>query len=159
MAQARSARAMKTRKKKRGSITCRTDRANEANNMFIIWLGWLFRILKRWSRARGPYGYLRTWNWPITAREISQPYNKSGYFRGHWNNKDNSNNNNNSNRNNNNKNNNNNTFIYTGGILQRWHSSWDSHYCHTAVHTNVMAVTIITSVTSVVVTVLCQRCT
>ena len=23
---------------KRGSITCRTDRANEANKMFIIWL-------------------------------------------------------------------------------------------------------------------------
>ena len=31
--------SMKTRKeKKRGSITCRTDRANEANKMFIIWL-------------------------------------------------------------------------------------------------------------------------
>ena len=31
---------MKTRKEKRrsGSITCRTDQANEANNMFIIWL-------------------------------------------------------------------------------------------------------------------------
>ena len=25
-------------RKKRGSITCRTDRANEANKMFIIWL-------------------------------------------------------------------------------------------------------------------------
>ena len=36
-------------------------------------------VLKRWSRARGPYGYLRTWNWPITAREISQPYNKENY--------------------------------------------------------------------------------
>ena len=36
-------------------------------------------VLKRWSRARGPYGYLRTWNWPITAREISQPYNKIQY--------------------------------------------------------------------------------
>ena len=37
MAQARSASAMKTRKekKKRGSITYCTDRANEANNMFI----------------------------------------------------------------------------------------------------------------------------
>ena len=33
-------------------------------------------VLKRWSRASGPYGNLRTWNWPITAREISQPYNK-----------------------------------------------------------------------------------
>ena len=43
MAQARSARAMKTRKEKRGSITCCTDRANEANKMFIIWLWWLFR--------------------------------------------------------------------------------------------------------------------
>ena len=29
-------------RKKRGSITCRTDRANEANKMFIIWLCWLF---------------------------------------------------------------------------------------------------------------------
>ena len=38
MAQARSARAMKTRKEKTRSITCRTDRANEANKMFIIWL-------------------------------------------------------------------------------------------------------------------------
>ena len=66
-------------RKKRGSITCRTDRANEANKMFIIWLCWLFRFLKGWSRARGLYGYLRTWNWPITAREISQPYNKIQY--------------------------------------------------------------------------------
>ena len=31
-------------RKKRGSITCRTDRANEANKMFIIWLCWLFRV-------------------------------------------------------------------------------------------------------------------
>ena len=37
-------------------------------------------VLKRWSRARGPYGYLRTWNWPIAAREISQPYNKYMLF-------------------------------------------------------------------------------
>ena len=37
---------MKTRKEKRGSITCRTDRANEANKMFIIWLCWLFRFWK-----------------------------------------------------------------------------------------------------------------
>ena len=33
-------------RKKRGSITCPTDRANEANKMFIIWLCWLFRFLK-----------------------------------------------------------------------------------------------------------------
>ena len=38
MAQARSARALKTRKEKRGSITCRTDRGNEANKIIIIWL-------------------------------------------------------------------------------------------------------------------------
>ena len=37
-------------------------------------------VLKRWSRARGPYGYLRTWNWPITARQISQPYNNCTYW-------------------------------------------------------------------------------
>ena len=61
--------------------TCRTDRANEANKMFIICLCWLFRFWKgdQETRARGPYGYLRTWNWPITAREISQPYNKLYY--------------------------------------------------------------------------------
>ena len=52
--------------------------------MFIIWLCWLFgkrnEIIWRFDRlsiARVPYGYLWTWNWPITAREISQPYNKS----------------------------------------------------------------------------------
>ena len=66
-------------RKKRGSITCLTDRAYEANKMFIIWLCWLFRFWKGGSRVRGPYGYLRTWNWPITAREISQPYNKIQY--------------------------------------------------------------------------------
>ena len=33
-------------RKKRGSITCRTDRANEANKMFVIWLCWLFRVWK-----------------------------------------------------------------------------------------------------------------
>ena len=33
-------------RKKRGSITCRTDRANKANKMFIIWLCWLFRFWK-----------------------------------------------------------------------------------------------------------------
>ena len=32
--------------KKQGSITCRTDRANEANKMFIIWLCRLFRFWK-----------------------------------------------------------------------------------------------------------------
>ena len=37
----------------------------------------IISVLKRWSRARGLYGYLRTWNWPITAREISQPYNNN----------------------------------------------------------------------------------
>ena len=31
-------------RKKRGSITGRTDRANEANNMFIIWLCWLLMV-------------------------------------------------------------------------------------------------------------------
>ena len=35
MAQARSARTMKTRKEKREFITCRTDRANEADGVFI----------------------------------------------------------------------------------------------------------------------------
>ena len=69
------------KKNPRGSITCRTDRANEANKMFIIWLCWLFREkdkiiwrFDKWSRARGPYCFLRTRNWPITACEISQPY-------------------------------------------------------------------------------------
>ena len=33
-------------RKKRGSITCCTDRANEANKMFIIWLCRLFRFWK-----------------------------------------------------------------------------------------------------------------
>ena len=32
-------------RKKRGSITCPTDWANEANKMFIIWLCWLPYIL------------------------------------------------------------------------------------------------------------------
>ena len=63
-------------RKKRGSITCLTDRAYEANKMFIIWLCWLFRFWKGGSRVRGTCGYLRTWNWPITAREISQRHNK-----------------------------------------------------------------------------------
>ena len=47
------------------------------------------------------------------------------------------------------------TLIYTGGIPQQWHSGL--HYCHTAVHTNVTAVTIATSVISVVVTVLWKQ--
>ena len=38
-------------RKKRGSITYRTDRANEANKMFIIWLWWLFRF---WKGDREP---------------------------------------------------------------------------------------------------------
>ena len=38
MAQAQSARAMK---KKQGSVTYGTDRANEVNKMFIIWLFFL----------------------------------------------------------------------------------------------------------------------
>ena len=33
-------------RKKRGSVTCPTDRANEANKLFIIWICWLFRFLK-----------------------------------------------------------------------------------------------------------------
>ena len=38
-------------RKKRGSITCRTDRANEAIKMFIIWLCWLFWF---WKGDRKP---------------------------------------------------------------------------------------------------------
>ena len=82
--------ANKEGKNDRGSITCRTDRANEANKMFITWLCWLIPgkernyltywwVIKSWTSV---YGYLRTWNWPITAREISQPYNKTIYFTG-----------------------------------------------------------------------------
>ena len=37
---------LKQGRKERGSITCRADRANEANKMFIIWLCWLFRFWK-----------------------------------------------------------------------------------------------------------------
>ena len=52
---------------------------------------------------------------------------------------------------------------YTGEIPQRWHSDWDWHYCHTAVHNNVTAVTTATSVTPMVVTAMaatlvCRRC-
>ena len=53
---------------------------NKANKIFIIWLCLAILDLKRWLRARGPYGYLRTWNWPITAHEISRPYNKTTYW-------------------------------------------------------------------------------
>ena len=68
-------------RKKRGSITCRTDRANEANKMFIIWLCWLFRFWKgdrELEVCTATYG--PSCNWPITAREISQPYNKVIYY-------------------------------------------------------------------------------
>ena len=44
--------------KKRGSITCRADRENKANQKFILWLCWLFRDkneiiwrFDKWSRA------------------------------------------------------------------------------------------------------------
>ena len=49
-------------RKKRRSITCRTDQANENNKMFIIWLCWFsgFENL-RWLTAPGPYSYLQTW--------------------------------------------------------------------------------------------------
>ena len=39
-------RPWKQGRKKRGSITCPTDWANEANKMFILWLCWLFRFWK-----------------------------------------------------------------------------------------------------------------
>ena len=39
-------RPWKQGRKKRGSITCHKDRANEANKMFIIWLCWLFQFWK-----------------------------------------------------------------------------------------------------------------
>ena len=45
-------------------LTWGTDRANEANKMFITWLCWLFReeneIIWRFHKCRVPYGYLRT---------------------------------------------------------------------------------------------------
>ena len=69
MAEARG--PWKQGRKKRESITCRTDRANKANRMFIIWLCWLFRFWKgdRELEVRtATYG--SAWNWPITAREI-----------------------------------------------------------------------------------------
>ena len=66
--------------KKRGSIACRTDRANEANKMFIIWLfeysgkGTFSQVLKRvWSRT---VTYLELTN---AEREISQLYTKLYY--------------------------------------------------------------------------------
>ena len=65
--------------KKWGSITCCTNQVNKTNEMFIIWHYWLFLKRKqitwhidRWSRAWGLYSSLRTWNWPITACEMSQ---------------------------------------------------------------------------------------
>ena len=33
------------------------------------------------ENARGPYSYLQTWNWPITAHKISQPHNKNVNYR------------------------------------------------------------------------------
>ena len=65
----------KQARKKRGYLTCRTDRANEVYCIMYMAL-LIIPVLKRWSRARDPYDYLRTWNWPITAREINLPYNK-----------------------------------------------------------------------------------
>ena len=32
--------------------------------------------------------------------------------------------------------------VYIGRIPQQWHSGWDLHYCHTALHTNVTAMKI-----------------
>ena len=74
--QARSARAMKTRKEKTRihNLPYGPSKRGQYDVYYIALL--IIAVLKRWSRARGPYGYLRTWNWPITAREISQPYNK-----------------------------------------------------------------------------------
>ena len=74
-------------RKKRGSITCRTDRANEAIKMFVHCLLYgfvdnsgkgtnLFEVLTDdWEL--GPYGHLRTWSWPIITLDISQPYNNT----------------------------------------------------------------------------------
>ena len=45
-------------RKKRGSITCPTDWANEANKMFIIWLCWLFRF---WNGDRELEVYTATY--------------------------------------------------------------------------------------------------
>ena len=48
--------------------------------------------------------------------------------------------------------------IHTHTTQEESHSGWDLHYCHTAVHTDVTAVTIATSVMSVVyLTVLWQQ--
>ena len=41
-------------------ITCHTDRANEVNKMFLIWLCWFWErneFVWRFDRAWGPYGY------------------------------------------------------------------------------------------------------
>ena len=40
-------------------------------------------VLKGVRELKGPYGILRTWNWPITAREITQPYNNVEYATRH----------------------------------------------------------------------------
>ena len=40
-------------REKRGSITCSTDGANEANKIFIIWLCWLFQLEVR-TATYGP---------------------------------------------------------------------------------------------------------
>ena len=67
------------KEEKKGYTTCRTDRANEANKMIIIWLYWLFRerneIICHFDKSKRSIRLLR----PITAREISQPYNKTKY--------------------------------------------------------------------------------
>ena len=65
-------------------FTCCMDLTNDVNRMFNKWFCWLLRerneIIWRFvrlSRAGGPYNFLRTRNWPITAHEINQPYNNS----------------------------------------------------------------------------------
>ena len=73
----------KQERKKQGSITCRTDRANKANKMFIIWLCWLFRFWRgdQELEVRTATYTVRAWKWPITACEISQPYNNIYLFK------------------------------------------------------------------------------
>ena len=72
-------RPWKQGRKKRGSITCRTDRANEANKMFIIWLCWLFQF---WKGNREPEVRTATYG-PGTDQsqhaKSSQPYNNVSY--------------------------------------------------------------------------------
>ena len=65
--------------KKRGSITCRTDRANEANKMFIIWLCWLFRF---WKGDQEQEVRTATYGPGIDQSQHAkscQPYNKLTY--------------------------------------------------------------------------------